>query len=48
MSVSRTTASGLWNRRSDDGARDLALIAVIGHNAPSAGPSTTAGWARPR
>ncbi|HEX7836207.1 MAG TPA: hypothetical protein VF469_02025, partial [Kofleriaceae bacterium] len=43
VSVTRVTASAMWNQRSGDGARDLSLIAVIGHNAPSTGPSTTAG-----
>ena len=43
VSVQRTTASVLWNRRSDDGARDLAAMALFGNNHPSLGPSTSAG-----
>lgn len=43
VSVQRVTASVMWNRRSGDQARELALVAVVGHNEPSAGPSTTAG-----
>jgi hypothetical protein len=43
VSLQRVTASVMWNQRSGDRARDLALIAIVGHNAPSAGPSTTAG-----
>ena len=43
VSVQRATASVLWNRRSDDGTRDLAVTGIIGHNNPSEGPATTAG-----
>jgi hypothetical protein len=42
VSVQRLTASAMWNRRSDDGARNLSLIGVVGRNDPSMGPSTNA------
>jgi hypothetical protein len=40
VSVQRLTASVMWNQSGR--ARNLALVGVIGHNAPSMGPSTTA------
>jgi len=43
ISVQRVTASVAWNRRTGD--RDLALLGVIGRNAPSMGAATTAGLA---
>jgi hypothetical protein len=43
VSVERATASVLWNRRAPD--HDLAVTAVIGHNDPTSGRSTTAGLA---
>ena len=41
VSVQRLTASVMWNQSAR--ARNVALVGVIGHNAPSMGPSTTAG-----
>ena len=43
VSIQRLTASVIWNQRSSDRSRDLSLVAIVGHNAPSEGSSTTAG-----
>lgn len=43
VSVQRVTASVMWNRPSGDHGTNLSLIGLVGHNAPSTGPSTTAG-----
>lgn len=43
--MQRLTASVMWNQRSADGSRDVALVGVLGRNDPSMGPATTAGLA---
>lgn len=45
VSVQRLTASVMWNQRSEDPERDLAVVGVVGRNDPSMGPATTAGLA---
>ena len=45
VSVQRATASLMWNQRSGDGMRDIALMGLVGRNDPSMGPATNAGLA---
>lgn len=43
VSIQRVTASVMWNHRSEPYQADLGVMALVGHNQPSSGPSTDAG-----